>query len=45
MLVFHYYPDKALKMGADINHVIVIRHNKHRKSNTQEKTKILSYKA
>jgi hypothetical protein len=36
MLVFHYHPDKAVKIGARINHVTVIRHNKHRKSNTKK---------
>jgi hypothetical protein len=41
MTVFHYHPDKAVKIGAVINHVIIIRHNKRQKSNTR---KILSYK-
>jgi hypothetical protein len=32
MLVFHYHPDKAVKMGAGIDHVTVRRHNKCQKS-------------
>jgi hypothetical protein len=39
MPVFPYNPDKAVKMGAGINYVTVIRYNKHQKSNTR---KILS---
>jgi hypothetical protein len=37
MLVFHYHLGKVAKMGARINHVIVIGHNTHKKSNTKKK--------
>jgi hypothetical protein len=37
MPVFPYHPDKAVKMGAGIYHVIVRRHNK---SQTPENTEL-----
>jgi hypothetical protein len=40
MLVFHYHPNKAVKMGAEINHVTVNRHNKHRKQTPEKNTKL-----
>jgi hypothetical protein len=36
MLVFIYYLDKAVKMGAGITHVTVFKHIKGRKSKTKK---------
>jgi hypothetical protein len=36
MLVFLYHPDKAVKMGAGINHVTVIWHSKGQKLKNQK---------